>query len=231
MESIPDWAHLAADAVMPVYWDFHHRDAGASGYVEHFHVGAETVQQLHIEQSVGPSTCEALEAALGVSETGASQPDEKIEGFAHELAQGRLSESAGTGGRPGAYGYAGSDKRRRKEAGQLLNRHGKVGVALEAIFSSGGLYPHTDGVALAAVRLRYEANTLDSGGCVRHEACGGVGTAVVNDDYLPGVGLLGQVGGNFREGVTDPGLFVEGRDHDGENRAAFREGYSSAPST
>ena len=231
VESIPDWAHLAADAVMPVYWDFHYRDAGASGQVEHFYVGAETVQQLHIEQSVGPSTREALEAALGVSETGASQPDEKIKGLAHELSQGWLAESAGPGGRPGAYGYTGSVKRRREEAGQLVNRHGQVGVTLEAIFSGGGLYPHTDGVALAAVRLRYEANTLDSGGCVRHEACGGVGAAVVNDDHLPRVGLLGQVGGDFREGVTDPGLFVEGRDHDGEKRTAFREGYSSAPST
>ena len=31
VESIPDWAHLAADTVMPVYWDFHHWDAGAPG--------------------------------------------------------------------------------------------------------------------------------------------------------------------------------------------------------
>ena len=168
---------------------------------------------------------------MGISETGAAQPDEKIKGFAHELAQGRLTESAGPGGRPGAYGYTGSVQRRREEAGQLLNRHGQVGVTLEAIFSGGGLYPHTDGVALAAVGLRYEASTLDSGGCVRHEACGGVGAAVINYDHLPGVGLPGEVVGDFREGVTDPGLFVEGRDDDGEERAAFSEGYSSAPST
>ena len=68
-------AHLAADAVMPVYGDFHYRDADASGQVERFHIGPETVQQLHIEQSVGPSPGEALEAALGVGETGAAQPD------------------------------------------------------------------------------------------------------------------------------------------------------------
>ena len=124
VESIPDWAHLAADTVVPVYWDFHYWDAGASGQVEHLHVGAETVQQLHVEQSVGPSPGEALEAALGVSETGASQPDEKIEGFAHELAQGWLAESAGPGGRPGAYGYAGSDEFGGEEARQLLYGHG-----------------------------------------------------------------------------------------------------------
>ena len=81
------------------------------------------------------------------------------------------------------------------------------------------------------MRLRYQANTLDSGGSVRHEERGGVGAAIVNYDHLPGVGLPGQPGGDFGEGVTDPGLFVEGRDDDGEERAAFREGYSSAPST
>ena len=59
---------------------------------------------------MGPSPGEALKAALGVSETGASQPDEKIEGFAHELAQGWLAEPAGPGGQPGAYGYAGADE-------------------------------------------------------------------------------------------------------------------------
>ena len=124
VESVPDRAHLAADAVMPVYGDFHYRDTGASGQVEHFHVGPETVQQLHIEQSVGPSPGEALKAALGVSETGAAQSDEKIKGFAHELAQGWLAESAGPGGRPGAYGYAGSDEFGREEARQLLYGHG-----------------------------------------------------------------------------------------------------------
>ena len=124
MECVPDWAHLAADTVMPVYGDFHYRNVGAPGQVEHFHVGAETVQQLQIEQSVGPSPGEALEAALGVSETGASQPDEKIKGFAHELAEGRLAESTGPGGRPGAYGYAGADEFGGEEARQLLYGHG-----------------------------------------------------------------------------------------------------------
>ena len=81
------------------------------------------------------------------------------------------------------------------------------------------------------MRLRYEANTLDSGGSVRHEERGGVGAAIVNYDDLPGVGLPGQKGCDFGERVTYPGLFVEGWDDDGEKGAAFREGYSSAPST
>ena len=180
---------------------------------------------------MGPGSGEALEAALGIAESGATQADQQLKDPTHELAQWRLPEPAGPGRRPGADGNAGPRELGRKEASQLLYGHGKVGVALEPVLARRSLHPDPDGVTLAPVRLRDEANAPNAACDVGDEVRRRVRAAVIDDDDFPAVGLAGEMRGNLGKGVDDSGLFVEGRDDDGEERRSLRAGYSSAPST
>ena len=63
----------------------------------------------------------------------------------------------------------------------------------------------------ASMRLGNQPHILEPGGDFTNYGRCGICAAIVDYDNLPRIGLASEIVGDLREGVTDTGFFVEGR--------------------
>ncbi len=88
---IDEWANPGIGRVHPPHTDLHHPVAQTPGEPDQLDVEGEAVGHHVLEQTPGQGAVEQLEAALGVLDAPhPGEPDQLVEGLAHQLAVQRL---------------------------------------------------------------------------------------------------------------------------------------------
>ena len=143
---------------LPSDGDFADGEAEAAGEVEQFDVERPAGQGLQAKDLFGGRGGEAFESALGVVQAGQDQgADGEVDGAPAEVAVDRLVVA------PRAAGFARGDgdvcvcESRREEMVELVNGHGQVGVAHEAVLAFGIQHAAADGETFAALALAQDA--------------------------------------------------------------------------
>ncbi len=217
-QAVAEHADPGGGAVGPADGDFDGGEAMALGKEEQFGVEAEALDALLLEEDAATLAAKSLEAALGVHERQTErETHEPVEDNTGEFAERRLVdldeaavESAGADGNVVSFEGA-------EELVGFFDRGGEIGVRKEDQPAAGFEHAVADAVAFAVIhavgddaqRRHCCAEGFGDGG-------GAVARAIVHDDNFGRAAGSADVRGDAFDCSGEAGLFVIGRDDDGE---------------